>query len=147
MKFGAVIGICTDRDEYQRAAIESIRAQSEPGTEIVAVFNGIAPFVLPPGIEALHYKDRIGREQGTWRVVFDLAVARGWDFACDFHDDFSLLEPGWEAEIRRLAGLYRVAIAAFVGYDHVCAVPSGDGFSMHSGNLLPQGASPLVTEL
>lgn len=119
MKIGAVIGICTDRDPYQRECIDSIRSCSESGTIVVAIFNGIVPFPVAPGVETMYFPERLGRERGLWKLAFKIALERGWDWCFDFHDDFKLLEPGWEAVLQDLDRRYRLGVAAWTAWNRM----------------------------
>lgn len=110
---GVVVGICTDRDPDQRRSIESIAEFSRPDTQLVAVFNGVVPFPVNPRYEIVHFPELLGREQGLWKYMYDVAVERDWDWAGTFHDDMHLLEAGWESCIEAACETHRVGVASY----------------------------------
>lgn len=132
LKIGTVVGICTDRDEDQRKSLDSIARFSLPSTRLIALFNGVSPFPVDARYEVVHVPDRIGREQGVWRFMFDRACEQGWDWAATFHDDMQLLEGGWEAWIEQAARTHRLAAAAWYCWGMARGVPSGDGGNDYS---------------
>lgn len=139
LNFGVIVGICTDRDEDQRASIESIAAMSRPGTPLVALFNGVAPFAVNPRYEVVHLPEMLGREQGVWPWALAESVRRGWDWCHAPHDDWYWLEPGWEDFLERACATHRIGMASQVCWPHLqLNGPKGER-SFTSGNGVEHG--------
>ena len=135
MKFGVVVGVCTDRDEHQRRSLQSIVDFSSSDTELICIFNGVEPFDIDPRYEIIHVPELIGKEQGLWGKAFDIAVERGWDWCANFHDDFFLLESGWEDWLYRINHTHFIAMASFATYKTITPVfPLSGDYSYESGN-------------
>lgn len=137
MKFGAVIGVCVDIGEAQRASLASIARYCAVDTDLVLVFNGIAPFPVDDRYEVVAEPVMLGREQGLWRYAYRIALDRGWDWCATFHDDFHLHEAGWEAWTEQASGTHRLGIVAYMCWPF--AIPTGgpplqSEFSIITGN-------------
>ena len=137
MKFGAVIGVCTDRGEDQRRAIQSIANYSDRNTDLVCIFNGVDPFPIDRRFTVMNFSELIGKERGLWEEAFKIAVANKWTWCANFHDDFYLCEEGWEAWLQQINRTHYIAIASFASYNTI--TPGNppafdDQYSYASGN-------------
>lgn len=121
MKFGVVIGICTNRGADQLRALQSVAEFCAPTTDLIALFNGVDPFPLPTRYEILHEPQRIGREQGVWRCAYDLATTRRWDWCGSFHDDVILMAAGWEPWVTRAALSHKLGIVSYACWPYAAA--------------------------
>ena len=150
MKFGVVLGICTDRDADQRRAINSIARFTRKDTEMFAVFNGVKPFEVDPRYKITHYENLLGREQGLWPLALQIAGEHQWDFVFAPHDDFYLLESGWERWIERAYRTYKIGIASYAcwGYADGHATnpdPKNPNYTVETGN--PPTTGPVDSPL
>lgn len=137
MRFGVVIGVCVDIGEAQRASLASVARYCAPDTDLVLVFNGVAPFPVDGRYEVVVESAMLGREQGLWRYAYRIAVERGWDWCGTFHDDFYLHEAGWEAWTARAATTHKLGIVAYMCWPFAIPtgnVPSQPEFSIITGN-------------
>lgn len=87
------------------------REHSEAETDVIVLFNGCDPVALPEGVSTVHQVAPYHDEADLWWDALQLAERRGWDWCMMQHDDFRMMEPGWEAQLRESEG-WRVAIAA-----------------------------------
>ena len=117
MKIGLVMPICTTH-AMQVDAWASACENSQPDTPFYVLLNGITPSELPPlpdRIQVLQEPARFEDEKDLWDYCLRFAVAQGWDWCMLIHDDFRIMEPGWEADLALSEG-WRVAIASWLGY-------------------------------
>ena len=125
MKFGVVIGVCTDRDEDQRKSLDSLAEFTHPDTEMIVIFNGVEPFAIHPRYMQWHKMAAIGREQGVWVMAYDFATRFGWDWCATFHDDFYLFEPGWEEWTEKASKTHRLGIVSYACWPYAEAQRAG----------------------
>lgn len=116
MRFGLVMPVCC-RHSMQEEAWTTARKYSRPETPFYVLFNGIDPWPLPDGIQTLHEPGGFTDEADIWNYCLEMAVANKWDWLFMIHDDFSMREPGWEADMEQSEG-WRVAIAGWFAYTH-----------------------------
>lgn len=118
MKFGMVIGVCIQQT-IQNLCIAHARQFSRPDTEIIVLYNGCGEVcTLPPNVEVMKRENMIGREQGLWVDGLKIAQQRGWDWFVNIHDDFNILEAGWEENVEKAAAKYRIGIAGWCTYPY-----------------------------
>lgn len=116
MRFGLVMPVCC-RHAMQEEAWTTARQHSRPDTPVYVLFNGIDPFPLPEGIQTMHADGQgYTEESDMWNYCLTFAVDQSWDWLFIIHDDFSMREPGWEAEMEKSEG-WKVALATWFAYE------------------------------
>lgn len=112
MKVGLVMGSCVPH-EFAYTARYLARRNSLESTERIVVWQGyVAPFSEHNGFEPIIFNRPIGQERGLWKIAFQLAIDRGWDWCAIIHDDFFILQPEWENSLSALPE--RIGIAGWV---------------------------------
>lgn len=115
MRMGLVIGACVVH-AHQQGAFRLAQVHSLPSTEVVVLFNGTDVQNLPDQVEAIHVPERLNQPCGLWSQIFDLATERQWTWCAILHDDFWMLEPGWEEKLQEANRLYRVGMGVWCGF-------------------------------
>lgn len=109
--------ICT-RHAMQEESWTAAQRHSKPDTPFYALLNGIAPDQLPPlpdGMQVIYEPSRYEDECDLWNDCLALAVKSGWDWCMVIHDDFRMMESGWEDDLALSEG-WRVCLASWLGY-------------------------------
>lgn len=118
MRCGLIVPICT-RHSMQQEALRTARSMSRTDTPVIALLNGITAgeleFPIPDGIEVVERVSRFDDECDLWQWGLERACLQDWEWCLYLHDDFSMREPGWEAELEKARG-YRVALASWLAY-------------------------------
>lgn len=114
MKCGLIMPVCC-RHDMQEEAWTTARRYSRPETPLYVLFNGIEPWSLPDGIQAIYVAGGYTDEADLWNYGLGFAIEQGWDWVFFIHDDFSMREPGWETEMEKSEG-WRVALAGWFAY-------------------------------
>lgn len=113
MRFGVVIPIACNH-EMQAEALESVRRHSEPQTLIIALLQGEVDVPLPQGVTSIRVS-LFDDEVDLWAWGLATAIEKNWDWCLFVHDDFAMLESGWEDQLRASSG-WRVALASWAVY-------------------------------
>ena len=114
MKVGLIMTVAVPHS-MQEEAWTFAKRNSRPDTPFIVLFNGIPAMEVPEGVERIFRRDPFTDEADLWQWGLELAQERGWDWCMFIHDDFKIVEPGWEDELEASAG-WRVALASWLGY-------------------------------
>lgn len=118
MKVGLIMPVATEH-EMVRDSWNAAREMSLPETPFTVLFNGCEPFgPVPPNtaVEVRSHGQRFTDEADLWWWCLEYAEATGWDWCMVVHDDFRMMEPGWESELRKSEG-WRVGLASWCCYE------------------------------
>lgn len=115
MKVGIIVPSAVQHDMWQES-VELNRQFSKPDTPMYVLYNGLKPQMLPENVDGLIAPRVFDDECDLWNFCLGFAYAHGWDWCMMMHDDFAMLEPGWEDELAKAAG-WRVALASHLTYD------------------------------
>lgn len=101
----------------QERAWTLARQHSRADTDVILLLNRDESLSKSPpdDVDIIHRFPAFDDEQDLWQFGLDLAIRRGWDWTMFIHDDFAILEPGWEADIE-LSADWRVALASWCVY-------------------------------
>ncbi len=102
---------------HQQNAYRYARDNSLPSTEMVVIFNGTPVQAVPDGVECVEVPDRLSQPCGLWPAAFTIAVDRDWEWCAILHDDFWMLEAGWEAKLAAAEREYWIGMAAWCAMD------------------------------